>query len=79
MLRRAVREAQLVWFGCAEADGTTTAHTIQPISLAAGTVRGYERGQSGLVSYPVHRITSIRVLDEDEDDLGKDSYVGESE
>ncbi|HEV7205908.1 MAG TPA: helicase-associated domain-containing protein [Jatrophihabitans sp.] len=68
LLRRAVRAAQLVWFGCAEADGTTTAHTIQPISLAAGTVRGYEQGRPGLVSYPVHRITAIRVLDDAEGD-----------
>ncbi len=65
-LRRAVREAQVVWFGAAEANGTTTAHTMQPISLAAGTLRGYERGRSGLASYPVHRITAIRILDEDE-------------
>jgi hypothetical protein len=67
-LRVAVREARLVWFGCAEADGSTTAHTMQPISLAAGTVRGYEKGRQGLASYPVHRITAIRVLDEDEED-----------
>ena len=65
-LRRAVREAQVVWFGAAEADGSSTAHTMQPISLAAGTLRGYERGHSGLASYPVHRITAIRILDEDE-------------
>ncbi|WP_375497498.1 helicase-associated domain-containing protein [uncultured Jatrophihabitans sp.] len=65
-LRRAVREAQVVWFGAAEADGSTKAHTMQPISLAAGTLRGYERGRTGLAAYPVHRITSIRILDEDE-------------
>lgn len=65
-LRRAVREALVVWFGCAEANGTTTAHVMQPISLAAGTLRGYERGRSGLAAYPVHRITAIRVLSEDE-------------
>ena len=34
--------------------------------LAAGTLRSYERGRSGLASYPVHRITAIRILDEDE-------------
>ena len=70
MLRTAVREARLVWFGCAQADGRTTAHTMQPISLAAGTLRGYERGRNGLAAYPVHRITSIRLLDEDEVDDG---------
>ncbi|GAB2470068.1 helicase-associated domain-containing protein [Jatrophihabitans fulvus] len=70
-LRTAVREARLVWFGWAEADGSTTAHTLQPISLAAGTVRGYERGRPGLASYAVHRITAIRLLDEDDPDAAE--------
>lgn len=68
VLRDAIRGGRLIWFGCAEADGRTTAHTLQPISLAAGTVRGWEDGVAGLASYPVHRITSIRVLDDDEED-----------
>ncbi|MDQ2796748.1 MAG: hypothetical protein M3Y06_06245, partial [Actinomycetota bacterium] len=67
LLRDAIREGRLIWFGCAEADGQTTAHTMQPISLAAGTVRGFEEGRSGLAAYPVHRITSIRVLDDEDD------------
>jgi hypothetical protein len=62
LLRRAVREDQMVWLGMAEADGSASAHEIQPISLAAGIVRGYERGRDGLVSYPVHRITAVRVV-----------------
>lgn len=66
-LRTAVREARLVWFGWAEADGGTSAHTMQPISLAAGTVRGYERGRHGLAAYQVHRITAIKLLDEGEE------------
>lgn len=70
LLRRAVREGRSVWFGCAEPNGTSAAHTIVPYSLAAGTVRGYEEGRSGLVSYAVHRITSIRLLDEDPEDDG---------
>ena len=64
LLRRAVREEQLVWLGVAEPDGVATAHELQPISLAAGFVRGYERGRTGLVSYPVHRITAVRVVAE---------------
>jgi hypothetical protein len=68
LLRRAVREDQLVWLGLAEADGSATAHEIHPISLAAGFVRGYERGRDGLVAYPVHRITAVRVLDSADDE-----------
>jgi hypothetical protein len=69
LLRRAVREDRAVDFGSAEADGRVTAHTVRPISLAAGIVRGYERGRAGLAAYPVHRITWIRLVDEaDADD-----------
>jgi predicted DNA-binding transcriptional regulator YafY len=66
LLRRAVREDQLVWLGMAEADGTATTHEIHPISLAAGIVRGYERGRDGLVAYPVHRITAVRLVADDD-------------
>ena len=66
LLRRAVREDQLVWLGMAEADGSATAHEIHPISLAAGIVRGYERGRDGLVAYPVHRITAVRLVAEED-------------
>ncbi|HVU90780.1 MAG TPA: WYL domain-containing protein, partial [Jatrophihabitans sp.] len=67
LLRRAVREEQLIWLGVAEPDGTATAHELRPISLAAGYVRGWEDGRDKLVSYPVHRITAVRVLDEDDE------------
>jgi len=67
LLRRAVREDQLVLLGIAEANGTATAHELYPISLAAGSVRGYLRGSNQLVSFPVHRITAVRVMEPDED------------
>jgi hypothetical protein len=66
LLRRAVREDQLIWLGMAEPDGSATAHEIRPISLAAGFVRGYEHGHDGLVAYPVHRITAVRLVADDE-------------
>ncbi len=70
VLRTAVREGRLVWLGVAQPEGGATAHEIHPISLAAGYVRGHERGRPGLVSIPVHRITAVRIVadEEDEDD-----------
>jgi len=65
LLRRAVREDRYVDFGHAEGDGRITGHTVRPISLAAGLVRGYERDRPGLVAYPVHRITWIRLVEDD--------------
>jgi predicted DNA-binding transcriptional regulator YafY len=66
LLRRAVREDRLIWLGVAEPDGTATAHELRPISLAAGYVRGWERGNDRLVSFPVHRITAVREIEDDE-------------
>ena len=67
LLRRAVREELLIWLGVAEPDGSATAHELRPISLAAGYVRGWEGANERLVAFPVHRITAVRVLEEDED------------
>ncbi|WP_375480773.1 helicase-associated domain-containing protein [uncultured Jatrophihabitans sp.] len=67
LLRSAVREERTVWLGCAEPDGTSTAHELTPISLAAGYVRGYERGKAQLSAFPVHRITSVQLAGEDDD------------
>lgn len=68
LLRKAVREGRSVRLGCAETDGSAGEHVMQPISLAAGAVRGYEPGRPGLTVFPLHRITSLRLL-EDPDEL----------
>jgi hypothetical protein len=68
MLRKAVREARRVLLGYAGEDGTTEQHTLRPISLAGGVVRGYEDGHAGLVGYAVHRLTAVILLEDDEDD-----------
>jgi hypothetical protein len=67
LLRAAVREERLVWLGVADPDGTAASHEMHPISLAAGYVRGYERGVTGLTSYPVHRIIAVRIVAEDDE------------
>lgn len=63
LLRNAIREGRQVLIGCAEDDGTTTRHTILPISLAGGVVRGHEPESSTLRSFPLHRVTGVAVLD----------------
>jgi predicted DNA-binding transcriptional regulator YafY len=67
MLREAIREGRRVLLGVAEADGTAARHTILPISMAGGYVRGHQEGRPGLASYPLHRITAATVLDDSED------------
>ena len=66
VLRTAVREGRRVWLGVAESDGAAAGYELEPISLAAGTVRGYRPDRPGLASFPVHRITGVRILDDDD-------------
>lgn len=66
LLRNAIREGHRVLIGCAEPDGTSTRHTILPISMAGGFVRGHDSESAALKSFPLHRVTGVAVLDEDE-------------
>jgi hypothetical protein len=67
LLREAIRSERAVLLGVAEADGTSTRHTLVPISMAGGFVRGHQDGRPGLVAFPLHRITAATVLDPDDD------------
>ena len=64
-LREAIRNGQQVLLDCVEADGTSGRHTIWPISMAGGMVRGHEPATSRLASFPLHRLTSVSVIDDE--------------
>ncbi|TAM90276.1 MAG: DNA-binding protein [Jatrophihabitans sp.] len=66
-LRDAIRTEQLVMLGCAEVDGTVSRHTLLPISMGGGYVRGHAPGTERLLSFPLHRLTAVAVLDGPED------------
>lgn len=67
MLREAIREGRRVMLGVAEADGTASRHTLLPISMAGGVVRGQQEGRAGLAAFALHRITAAAVLDDSDD------------
>ncbi len=62
LLREAIRGGRRIWLGYVDADGTGSQHTILPISLAGGVLRGHESESQRLQSYPLHRITAVSVL-----------------
>jgi hypothetical protein len=76
LLREAIRGARRVRLGCSGPDGSVSEHTIVPFSLAAGVVRGRERGSAVLQSFPVQRLTAVDVLEEDSEDGGDDRGEG---
>ncbi len=65
LLRDAIRGGRTIWLGYVDAEGTSSQHTILPISLAGGTLRGHEPTTSRLQSFPLHRITAVSVLDDE--------------
>jgi hypothetical protein len=65
LLRDAIRNGRRIWLGFVDAEGTGSQHTIVPISMAGGVLRGHEEASSRLQSYPLHRITAVSVLDSD--------------
>ena len=66
-LREAIQNGRRVILAVADADGTTSRHTLLPISMAAGTVRGLQDGREGLAAFQLHRISGVALIDETED------------
>jgi predicted DNA-binding transcriptional regulator YafY len=67
LLRQAIREGRRVLLGSADPDGTASRHTILPISLAGGFVRGHESATQRLQSFPLHRLTAVSIVADDYD------------
>ena len=65
LLREAIRGGRRIWLDFAGGDGTCSQHTIVPISLAGGFLRGHESSTQRLQSYPLHRIMAVSVLTDD--------------
>jgi hypothetical protein len=59
LLRDAIRAGSTIWLGFVNADGNASQHTILPISMAAGVLRGHEPSTRRLQSFPLHRITAV--------------------
>jgi predicted DNA-binding transcriptional regulator YafY len=77
LLRQAIREGRRVLLGHAEPDGTATRHTILPISMGGGYVRGHDSQTRRLQSFSLHRLTAVTVLDEDDYVDGADGADGD--
>jgi hypothetical protein len=65
LLRTAVREEQRIAIGYVDDTGTPSQHVLLPISLGGGMIRGHDPDDDRLRSYPLQRITTVSLLDED--------------
>jgi predicted DNA-binding transcriptional regulator YafY len=65
-LRDAIRNDRTLLLGYAEQDGTATRHTVRPISMAGGVLRGYDGPHGRLAAFALHRITAVAPIREDD-------------
>jgi hypothetical protein len=76
-LREAIRGGRSIRLGYVDAEGIPSQHTILPISMAGGTLRGHAASSQRLEAYPLHRITAVSVLSDDRADELADELVDE--
>jgi hypothetical protein len=61
LLRGAIRAGQRIQLGYVDSEGQPSRHTILPISMAGGTLRGHSPSSRQLEAYALHRITDVSV------------------
>ena len=67
LLSRAVREGTPVWLGYVDAQGSGSQRVVRPVSLAGGFLQGYDERRGEARTFAVHRITSVALVDEDDE------------
>ncbi|SOD70446.1 XPB/Ssl2-like helicase family protein [Jatrophihabitans sp. GAS493] len=63
LLRNAIRAGDTVWVGYVDTHGTASQHTIVPISMAGGTLRGHDTDTGLLDAFALHHITGVSVVE----------------
>jgi hypothetical protein len=67
LLSRAVREGVPVWLGYVDAQGSGSQRVVQPVSLVGGFLQGYDEARGENRTFAVHRITSVALVEADEE------------
>ncbi|HLM07546.1 MAG TPA: helicase C-terminal domain-containing protein [Blastococcus sp.] len=67
LLSRAVREGTPVWLGYVDAQGSGSQRVVRPVSLVGGFLQGYDERRGENSTFAVHRITSVAVVEEDQE------------
>ena len=63
-LRAAARERRSVWIGFVDGHGVAGEQVLEPTSVGGGVVEGRDSVDGGLRRVPLHRITSIALVEE---------------
>lgn len=63
-LRRAADERLTVWLGFVDGHGVAGERVLEPLSVGGGVVEGRDRTDGGVHRVPLHRITSIALVED---------------
>ena len=63
-LRAAARERRSVWIGFVDGHGVGGEQVLEPTSVGGGVVEGRDSVDGGLHRVPLHRITSIALVED---------------
>ncbi|MBA8826710.1 hypothetical protein FHX42_004089 [Saccharopolyspora lacisalsi] len=63
LLRDAARQRRDVWLGFVDAHGGATQRVVEPVSVGGGVLQGFDRGRGEVGDFPLHRITSVAVVE----------------
>ncbi|WP_127781999.1 helicase C-terminal domain-containing protein [Rhodococcus sp. X156] len=64
VLQQAARERRSVWIGYVDAQGTASQRVVEPVSVGAGVLEGFDSAAAGIRRFALHRITSVALTDE---------------
>ncbi|MGH3565187.1 MAG: helicase-associated domain-containing protein, partial [Pseudonocardia sp.] len=63
-LRRAAQDGRSVWIGFVNGHGVAVERVLEPLSIGSGVVEGRDSMDGALHRVPLHRITSIALVDD---------------
>jgi hypothetical protein len=67
LLSRAVSAGLPVWLGYVDAQGSGSQRVVRPVSLAGGFLQGYDERRGENSTFAVHRITSVALVEGDQE------------
>lgn len=63
VLQQAARTRRNVWIGYVDAQGVASQRVVEPISVGAGVLEGFDTAADGIRRFALHRITSVALAE----------------
>ena len=64
VLQQAARTRRHVWIGYVDAQGVASQRVVEPISVGAGVLEGFDTAADGIRRFALHRITSVALAED---------------